>query len=98
MVAAWRASGISTPLFRKTSCGVAYTHQAPDYNGHWGVREICDICPLTQQQRCAHDYQEPTPADLDRVMTGLGYASPRRDGGLPARPVVKVSSSRHVSR
>jgi hypothetical protein len=44
VVAAWRASGISTQLFRKTSCGVAYTRSAPDYNGHRGVRETCDIC------------------------------------------------------
>jgi DNA repair photolyase len=34
VVAAWRASGITAPLFRKTSCGVAYAHNAPDYNGH----------------------------------------------------------------
>jgi hypothetical protein len=27
VIAAWRASGISTPLFRKTSCGVAYAHR-----------------------------------------------------------------------
>ena len=33
VVAAWRRSGISTPLFRKTSCGVAYAHGTPDYNG-----------------------------------------------------------------
>jgi hypothetical protein len=45
VIAAWRASGSSPPLFRKTSCGVAYAHKVPDYNGHWGVREICDICP-----------------------------------------------------
>jgi DNA repair photolyase len=76
VITAWRASGISTPLFRKTSCGVAYAHQAPDYNGHWGVREICDICPQAQQQRCAGDYQRPAPGDLDRVMGDLGYASP----------------------
>jgi hypothetical protein len=49
VVAAWRASGICTPLFRKTSCGVAYADQTPDYNGHWGIREICDICPVAQQ-------------------------------------------------
>jgi DNA repair photolyase len=36
VVAAWRESGVSTPLFRKTSCGVAFAHAAPDYNGHWG--------------------------------------------------------------
>jgi len=73
VVAAWRQSGISTPLFRKTSCGVAYAHQTPDYNGHWGVRELCDICPATQRQRCADDYREPTTADMDAVLTQLGY-------------------------
>jgi DNA repair photolyase len=76
VIAAWRASGIGTPLFRKTSCGVAYAHAAPDYNGHWGVREICDICPTAQQQRCAGDHRQPDPADLDRVLAQLGYHTP----------------------
>jgi DNA repair photolyase len=76
VVAAWRTSGVGTPLFRKTSCGVAYAHQTPDYNGHWGVREICDICPAAQQRRCAADYRQPAPADLDQVMSELGYESP----------------------
>jgi hypothetical protein len=31
VVAAWRDAGISTLLFRKTSCGVAYAHGTPDY-------------------------------------------------------------------
>lgn len=75
VVAAWRASGIATPLFRKTSCGVAFSHAAPDYNGHWGVRELCDICPATQRQRCANDYRQPTPADMDAVLTQLGYTT-----------------------
>jgi DNA repair photolyase len=76
VIAAWRASGIGTPLFRKTSCGVAYAHAAPDYNGHWGVREICDICPAAQQQRCAGDHRQPGPADLDRVLAQFGYRTP----------------------
>jgi len=75
VIAAWRASGVATPLFRKTSCGVAYAHGAPDYNGHWGVRELCDICPAKQQQRCADDYREPTAADMDAVLAQLGYDS-----------------------
>src|SRR5262249_3379988 len=37
------------PLFRKTSCGVAFAHGISDYNGHYGIREICDICPTAQQ-------------------------------------------------
>jgi DNA repair photolyase len=73
VVAAWRASGISTPLFRKTSCGVAYAHQVADYNGHWGVRELCDICPEVQRQRCAAAYRQPGPADMDRVLARFGY-------------------------
>jgi len=76
VVAAWRASGITTPLFRKTSCGVAYAHAAPDYNGHWGVREICDICPRIQQQRCAEDHHQPAPSDIDRVLAQFGYITP----------------------
>jgi hypothetical protein len=76
VIAAWRASGISTPLFRKTSCGVAYTHRAPDYNGHWGVREICDICPTVQRRRCADDHHTPTPADIDHVLATFGYQTP----------------------
>jgi DNA repair photolyase len=75
VVAAWRESGITTPLFRKTSCGVAFAHSAPDYNGHWGVRELCDICPQAQQQRCSDDYRQPTAADLAAVLTQLQYES-----------------------
>jgi DNA repair photolyase len=75
VVAAWKASGISTPLFRKTSCGVAFAHQAADYNGHWGVRELCDICPTAQQKRCADAYTPPTAGDLDRVLDQFGYES-----------------------
>ena len=33
-----------------------------DYNGHWGVRELCDICPAAQQQRAPTHYRDPTPA------------------------------------
>jgi hypothetical protein len=75
VVAAWKASGISTPLFRKTSCGVAYAHQAADYNGHWGVRELCDICPTAQQRRCADDHTQPTPVDMQRTLDQFGYES-----------------------
>ncbi|MBL7626420.1 hypothetical protein [Frankia nepalensis] len=73
VVAAWRASGTSTPLFRKTSCGVAFAHRVPDYNGHWGVRELCDICPPLQQKRCADSYSEPTTAQFEAVLAQLGY-------------------------
>ncbi|HLL68044.1 MAG TPA: hypothetical protein VK453_20355 [Micromonosporaceae bacterium] len=75
VIAAWRASGVSTPLFRKTSCGVAYAHEAPDYNGHWGVREICDICPESQRKRCADDYRRPAPSEVQGALDLFGYDS-----------------------
>jgi DNA repair photolyase len=39
------------PLFRKTSCAVSYVHGLPDYNGHVGIPELCDICPVAQLKR-----------------------------------------------
>jgi DNA repair photolyase len=47
------------PLFRKTSCGVAYVHRTADYNGHYGIQEICDICPPQQIARCAIAHRQP---------------------------------------
>ncbi|WP_082392877.1 radical SAM protein [Nocardia arizonensis] len=65
------SSGFGSPLFRKTSCGVTYAHGVADYNGHYGVRELCDICPLAQVQRCAVDWRrpdlEPTTAWVERL-------------------------------
>ncbi|MFF3691422.1 hypothetical protein [Streptomyces sp. NPDC002187] len=39
-------------LFGKTSCGVAFAHGDADYNGHYGVSELCDICPPEQIALC----------------------------------------------
>lgn len=75
VVAAWRESGIRTPLFRKTSCGVSAAHQLPDYNGHWGVQELCDICPAAQRALCAVSHQQPTRAKFRTVLDQLGYTS-----------------------
>lgn len=50
---------VGKPLFRKTSCGVAFAHGIADYNGHYGIREICDICPSAQLGRCASAHQRP---------------------------------------
>ena len=61
------SEGSAGPLFRKTSCGVAAAHGEPDYNGHYGVREICDICPASQVARCAAIFRSP-PAD---ALSGL---------------------------
>jgi hypothetical protein len=57
----------TTPLFRKTSCAVSYVHGLPDYNGHVGIRELCDICPLAQLDRCKSAHRVPTVAQLHEV-------------------------------
>ncbi|MEV6608837.1 radical SAM protein [Kutzneria sp. NPDC051319] len=56
--------GTQSPLFRKTSCAVSYAHGLPDYNGHYGIRELCDICPLGQLVRCKSAYRVPA---ADRI-------------------------------
>lgn len=50
---------VGRPLFRKTSCGVGYAHGVVDYNGHFGIQEICDICPRNQFARCAAAHRKP---------------------------------------
>jgi hypothetical protein len=52
------------PLFRKTSCAVSYAHGLPDYNGHVGIRDLCDICPAAQLARCERAHQQPSPEQL----------------------------------
>jgi DNA repair photolyase len=54
----------STALFRKTSCAVSYAHGLPDYNGHFGIRELCDICPLGQLERCRSAHRVPTMSQM----------------------------------
>lgn len=54
----------STTLFRKTSCAVSYAHGLPDYNGHYGIRELCDICPLAQLDRCRTVHVQPTAEEV----------------------------------
>ena len=61
----------SSALFRKTSCAVSYAHGLPDYNGHYGIRELCDICPLSQLELCASAHRVPTAEqvhDIARVL------------------------------
>jgi len=57
----------AAPLFRKTSCAVSYVHGLPDYNGHYGIRELCDICPLSQLELCAAAHRVPSPDRLREV-------------------------------
>lgn len=64
----------SEALFRKTSCAVSYLHGLPDYNGHYGIRELCDICPLSQFELCAGAHRVPTIEDIHQVARVLPEA------------------------
>jgi len=67
-----RPDGTYGNLFRKTSCGVTYAHQMADYNGHYGIRELCDICPVSQVNRCATALSKPDPQRVATMAAGLG--------------------------
>ncbi len=65
----------SASLFRKTSCAVSYVHGLPDYNGHYGIQELCDICPLSQVELCQGAHRVPTAnqlRDTARVLPEAG--------------------------
>jgi DNA repair photolyase len=61
-------------VFRKTSCAVSYAHRLPDYNGHYGIRELCDICPAAQAARCAAALTRPDPAAAAALAARMGAA------------------------
>jgi DNA repair photolyase len=82
VIAAWRESGISTPLFRKTSCGVAYTHAAPDYNGHWGAnsatsapRPSATAAPATTPSQPPPTWTRSSPTSATRPRTSSRTAT-----------------------
>jgi hypothetical protein len=71
----------STSLFRKTSCAVSFAHGLSDYNGHYGIHELCDICPVRQLDLCRRAHQVPSAEriyEVARVLpdaAGLAVAS-----------------------
>jgi hypothetical protein len=78
----------SATLFRKTSCAVSYAHDMPDYNGHYGIRELCDICPLSQLDRCASPHRVPTAEDIHQIARVLPEADRIRVGTISERAAV----------
>ncbi len=78
----------SASLFRKTSCAVSYVHGLPDYNGHVGIRELCDICPLGQFDRCQRAQQIPTVQQVHEAVRALPDARGLRVVGISARAAV----------
>lgn len=59
-------------LFRKTSCGIAYAHGEADYNGHFGIRELCDICPKEQLALCQAAWKKPDLMEVTKQARALG--------------------------
>jgi hypothetical protein len=64
----------SATLFRKTSCAVSYAHGLPDYNGHYGIAELCDICPVRQLDLCRSGHRVPTAGRIHDVARALPEA------------------------
>lgn len=87
VLAAFRESG-GGPLFRKTSCAVSYAHGLPDYNGHVGIRELCDICPAPQLARCLGAHQVPTARQVKQAASGLPEARELQVMEITERAVV----------
>jgi DNA repair photolyase len=77
-----------TPLFRKTSCAVSYAHGLPDYNGHYGIRELCGICPLSQVELCAGAHSVPSPDRLRQAAQALPQARGLAVVGITDRAAV----------
>lgn len=57
-----------TPIFKKTSCAVAYCHGMADYNGHFAMKDLCKICPKVQVERCQKEYHVPTEEVVDKLL------------------------------
>ena len=54
-------------IFRKTSCAVAFVHGISDYNGHYGIKEICEICPDSQRKICRDNHKTPDASDVEKL-------------------------------
>jgi hypothetical protein len=78
----------SSALFRKTSCAVSYAHGLPDYNGHYGIQELCDICPLSQLETCAGAHRMPTAAQVHQVARVLPEAGALRVVDISQRAAI----------
>jgi DNA repair photolyase len=78
----------TSALFRKTSCAVSYAHGLPDYNGHYGIRELCDICPLSQLELCASAHRVPTAEDIHQIARVLPEADEMQVGTISERAAV----------
>jgi hypothetical protein len=67
---------------------VSYAHGLPDYNGHYGIRELCDICPMNQLDRCAEAHRVPTAERIHEVARALPEARKLQVVGITGRAAV----------
>lgn len=72
VIESFRSAGLLGKLFRKTSCGVSFAHGLPDYNGHYCIRELCDICPVEQVRRCAVSRSLPSQEVVNALAEQMG--------------------------
>jgi hypothetical protein len=78
----------SSTLFRKTSCAVSYAHGLPDYNGHVGICELCDIRPARQLDLCQQAHRAPTTGQIHEVARALPEARDLQIAGITERAAV----------
>ncbi len=62
-------------LFRKTSCAVAFAHGEPDWNGHYGISQICEICPVSQVKICSRHHLRPDLARVEQLAAVAGLST-----------------------
>ncbi|MDR0343599.1 MAG: hypothetical protein LBI49_10930, partial [Nocardiopsaceae bacterium] len=67
---------------------MSFAHGLPDYNGHNGIRELCDICPLAQLDRCSNAHRVPTAQQLHDAASGLPEASGLTVASITSRAAV----------
>ena len=70
-----KRAGCTVPIFRKTSCAVCYLHNEPDYNGHYGIPNLCEICPLNQQALCSQYHAAPTQREFQDLLDLHDYST-----------------------
>jgi hypothetical protein len=67
---------------------VSYAHGLPDYNGHVGIGELCDICPARQFDLCTQANQVPTARHIREFARALPEARDLQVVGITKRTAV----------
>ncbi|WP_212748374.1 hypothetical protein [Pseudoalteromonas phenolica] len=62
-------------IYRKTSCAIAGAWNEPDYNGHYGIKELCDICSEKQVKVCEAQWVKPREKNIDDCLKRIGAST-----------------------